>query len=85
MNTELQKLKNEIHSCNKCSRLVDFRNNVLNDSKRYSGEVFWRKPVSGYGDIDGRILIIGLIVTGPQIMAGFFNNPTDSARVLKEG
>ena len=26
-----------------------------------------------------------LIVTGPQIMAGFLNNPTDSARVLKEG
>ena len=26
-----------------------------------------------------------LIVTGPQIMAGFCNNPTDSARVLKEG
>ncbi len=60
MNTELQKLKEEIHSCNKCSRLVDFRNNVLKDSKRYSTEVFWRKPVSGYGDIDGKILIIGL-------------------------
>ncbi len=60
MNTELQKLKNEIHSCNKCPRLVEFRNNVLNDSNRYSGEVFWRKPISGYGDIDGRILIIGL-------------------------
>ncbi len=60
MNTELENLRDEIHSCSKCSRLVEFRNSVLNDSKRYSGEDFWRKPVSGYGDIEGKILIIGL-------------------------
>lgn len=56
----MEKFNSELVKCRKCPRLVDFRETVLSDSKRYSGEIFWRKPVPGYGDINGMILIVGL-------------------------
>ncbi|WP_393972025.1 uracil-DNA glycosylase [Oxyplasma meridianum] len=56
----MEKFKINLVKCRKCPRLVDFRETVLSGSKRYEGEEFWRKPVPGYGDIDGMILIVGL-------------------------
>lgn len=53
-------LNDEITACEKCKRLVEFRNRVLAGSSRYSGEEFWRKPVPGFGDIDGKLLVVGL-------------------------
>ncbi|MCL4350478.1 MAG: uracil-DNA glycosylase [Candidatus Thermoplasmatota archaeon] len=60
MPENLSNLADKIHSCKKCPRLVEFRESVLKDSKKFEGEVFWRKPVSGFGDINGKIMIIGL-------------------------
>ena len=50
----------ELVKCRKCTRLVNFRETVLSGNKRYAGEEFWRKPVPGYGDIGGEILVVGL-------------------------
>ncbi len=57
---EMEALRDQIISCKKCPRLVDFRENVLKDSKKYRDVEFWRKPLTGYGDINGSILLIGL-------------------------
>ena len=56
----LEKLYSSIIQCTRCPRLVQFRNTVLSDSKKYSGEKFWRKPVTGFGDPDARMIVVGL-------------------------
>ena len=53
-------LYSSIIQCSSCPRLVKFRNEVLAGSKKYSGEKFWRKPVPGFGDPDGRLVVVGL-------------------------
>ena len=60
MNEDLSILNREIMDCEKCSRLVEFRNSVLKDTRKYANEIFWRKPVTGYGDIIGSLLLVGL-------------------------
>ncbi|MGP6207481.1 uracil-DNA glycosylase [Cuniculiplasma sp. SKW3] len=58
--TDLNELYDEITQCKKCKRLVEFRESVLKDSKKYEKVTFWRKPLHGYGNIKGRMMIIGL-------------------------
>ena len=53
-------LRNRIISCKKCPRLVLYRQSVPISVKRYPGQEFWRKPVPGYGDVKGRLLIVGM-------------------------
>ena len=57
---KMEKFNETLFQCRKCARLVNFREKVLSGNKRYAGEEFWRKPVPGYGDIDGEILVVGL-------------------------
>lgn len=56
----LHDLNSRIASCSKCARLVEFRESVLENSPRYREEEFWRKGVPGYGDFNGRMMIVGL-------------------------
>ncbi len=61
MNIDLLELNKKITNCNKCSRLVKFRNKIsLEKRKKNIDEVYWGKPVTGFGDKNGKILILGL-------------------------
>ena len=61
MNTNILKLNEKITNCNKCSRLVQFRNQIsLKKRKQNINESYWGRPVSGFGDKNGKILILGL-------------------------
>jgi uracil-DNA glycosylase family 4 len=54
-------LNNEIVTCRRCPRLVEWREMVaLKKKKVYSHWQYWGKPVPGFGDINGRILVLGL-------------------------
>ena len=53
------KLNERVISCRKCARLVEYRNS-MGIPRRYSGENYWNKPITGHGDINGRILAVGL-------------------------
>ena len=45
----------------RCKRLVSYTRLVgKNKVRRYSNEEYWAKPVTGFGDTDANILIIGL-------------------------
>jgi uracil-DNA glycosylase family 4 len=58
---ELEALAAEVHDCFKCPRLVAWREAEAADPpKRYRGEDYWARPVSGFGDPEARILIVGL-------------------------
>ena len=61
MNTNFLQLNKKIIKCNKCTRLVKFRNKIsLEKRKRNINETYWGKPVTGFGDYNAKILIIGL-------------------------
>ena len=61
MNPNIKKLNNNIIKCNKCSRLVKFRKEIsLRKRKQYEDQVYWGKPITGFGDISGKIIFVGL-------------------------
>ncbi|MDG6958032.1 MAG: uracil-DNA glycosylase, partial [Nitrososphaerota archaeon] len=52
-------LEAAIVSCRACPRLVHYREN-LEPRASYASQVYWRKPVPGFGDLDGKLLVLGL-------------------------
>jgi uracil-DNA glycosylase family 4 len=57
----LASLAEEIHSCTLCPRLVAWRQARAADPPlRYRGEAYWARPVSGFGDPDASLAIVGL-------------------------
>ena len=61
MNDNFLNLNKKITNCNKCPRLVKFRNEIsLKKRKQNLDEVYWGKPVTGFGDNHGKMLILGL-------------------------
>ena len=60
-NTVFEKLNKRIIACNKCSRLVKFRKKISTEKrKQYLHEKYWGKPITGFGDKNGKILFVGL-------------------------
>ena len=60
-NTVFEKLNKRIIACNKCSRLVKFRKKISTEKrKQYIKETYWGKPITGFGDHNGKILFVGL-------------------------
>lgn len=48
-------------ACRKCPRLVKWREKIARQkTRRFSDWDYWGKPVTGFGDITGRLWIIGL-------------------------
>ncbi|MDG6985216.1 MAG: uracil-DNA glycosylase [Nitrososphaerota archaeon] len=58
-NPGFDSLRAEIVRCRKCPRLVDYRENVKAPPSLADQE-WWRKPVPGFGDLGGSLLILGL-------------------------
>lgn len=56
-----EKVEAEIISCRKCPRLVAWREKVAQEKRRaYQDQIYWGKPVPGFGDHHGRVLVVGL-------------------------
>jgi len=63
---DINTLNKTIISCRKCPRLVEYRESVAMNKKRiYQNWVYWGKPVPAFGDIQGKILAVGL-APGPH-------------------
>ena len=61
MNIKLKKLNKTIINCKKCPRLVNFVKKIsLEKRKQNINEKYWGKPVTGFGDLNAKIMIIGL-------------------------
>lgn len=59
--SQLEQLNKEIISCRKCPRLVEWREEVARvKRKAYKDQEYWGKPVSGFGDPQARVLVVGL-------------------------
>ena len=51
----------EIHACRRCPRLVEWREaRAADPPRRFRGEGYWAKPLDGFGDPAGRLVIVGL-------------------------
>ena len=58
---KFKSLEKKIVGCCKCSRLVNFRERIASEKRKsYMDWDYWGRPVSGYGDIDERMMILGL-------------------------
>ena len=56
----LEDLNKQIISCKKCPRLLEWASSRQGKNSLYKEYKYWGKPVSGFGDVIGRLLIIGL-------------------------
>ena len=57
----LSKLNKSIIDCRQCDRLVSFREKIANEKRRqYIDEDYWGKPITGYGDQNAKLLMVGL-------------------------
>ena len=77
MYQNLEIINKKIIKCRKCKRLVQFRKKISKEKrKQYINEKYWAKPITGFGDSKGKILIVGL---APAAHGG-----TRTGRVLLE-
>ena len=61
MTISFQKLNKKIVSCTKCKRLVNFREKIaIEKRKQYINQTYWGKPITGFGDEDAKLLMVGL-------------------------
>ena len=57
----LNELNKSIINCRLCSRLVNFRETIAKEKRRqYINDIYWGKPIVGYGDQNAKLLMIGL-------------------------
>ena len=61
MNIRLNNLNKTIVNCKKCPRLVKFIHKVSVEKRKQNiNEVYWGKPVPGFGNLNSKLAIIGL-------------------------
>mgnify|MGYP003684759153 FL=1 len=61
MTIKLNKLNNTIIKCKKCPRLIKFIKKISTIKRKQNiNEKYWGKPVTGFGDTNAKLLILGL-------------------------
>jgi uracil-DNA glycosylase len=57
----LAALEAAVVECRRCPRLVDWREQVAQEKRAaFRDEEYWGRPIQGFGDPAGRVLILGL-------------------------
>ena len=58
---KIDNLNKTIVNCKKCPRLVKFIKKVSTEKRKQNiNEIYWGKPVPGFGNLDSKLAIIGL-------------------------
>ena len=61
MNIKFKKLNKTIVNCKKCPRLTNFIKKISSEKRKQNiNEKYWGKPVTGFGDLNAKLIIIGL-------------------------
>ncbi len=61
MSNKFKNLNKTIIKCRKCPRLVKFIKKISTKKRKQNiNETYWGKPVTGFGDINAKLLILGL-------------------------
>jgi uracil-DNA glycosylase family 4 len=57
----LAALETAVHACRRCPRLVEWRERVAREKRAaFRDEVYWGRPLAGFGDRYARVLLLGL-------------------------
>ena len=57
----MKKINNTIIKCKKCPRLVKFIKKVSTEKRKQNiNEIYWGKPVPGFGNQNSKLMILGL-------------------------
>ena len=57
----LSEVRQQIIGCSRCTRLRTYCQRIATEKKAaYREEVYWGRPVPGFGDREARVLVIGL-------------------------
>jgi uracil-DNA glycosylase family 4 len=60
-NAELKALRERIVACERCPRLVAWREQIASEKRAsFRHEEYWGRPVPGFGDAKARVLVCGL-------------------------
>ena len=58
---KIKDLNLRIINCKRCPRLTDYLHKVSKEkTRRFRDERYWGRPLAGFGDINARLLILGL-------------------------
>ena len=61
MDIKIDNLNKTIVNCKKCPRLVQFIKKVSTEKRKQNiDEIYWGKPVPGFGNLESKLAIIGL-------------------------
>lgn len=61
MSEPLEQIARDVIACRRCPRLVAWRQAVAQRRpRRYADWEYWGRPVPGFGDPEGRVLVVGL-------------------------
>ena len=61
MSIKFKNLNNTIIKCKKCPRLTKFIRIISKEKRKQNvNDIYWGKPVAGFGDFNAKILILGL-------------------------
>ena len=59
--SSLEQLREEVVSCRRCPRLVEWREEVAREKRAaFEDQEYWGRPVPGFGDPGARIMVVGL-------------------------
>lgn len=57
----LQDLNSRIIRCKRCPRLAEYIREVAREKvRRFRDEKYWGRPITGFGDVHARLLVVGL-------------------------
>jgi uracil-DNA glycosylase len=57
----LERIRDDVVVCRACPRLVEWRERVAREKvARFADQEYWGRPVSGFGDPDATVVIVGL-------------------------
>ena len=58
---KFKKLNNTIIKCKKCTRLIKFNKKISSTKRKQNmADVYWGKRVTGFGEINAKLMIVGL-------------------------
>ena len=58
---DLAAVERKVVGCVRCPRLVAYRRRIAREKKReFRGQIYWGRPVPGFGDPRARLLVVGL-------------------------
>src|SRR5918998_1040064 len=59
--TRLEELEQRVVECRACPRLVEWRERVAREKRKaFRDEVYWGRPIPGFGDPAARVFVLGL-------------------------